>query len=241
MAIVFTNLGVSSVTATNPDIRDGSNAAAYANTAWTPPGSGLIVAFVINYIATIGSAPSMYGNSLTWVRVATCAVDPGTSHRVTLFGANATGSASGITSACFADTQIGCDVSFFEAQGVDLTGGVASAFVQAPAASGTGTSASVTLAAAGNSNNRPIAAFGHQANEATTPDANWTGVDDMNGVGPNRGFETQQDSDGFQNASGSWTTSAAWIAMAAELKAADVGAVTYVPSPVMQTFFAGPV
>lgn len=223
MAITFTNLGASSGTATNPDIHDGSNASSYANTSWTPPTTGIICCFVANWINTAANIPTMSGNSLTWTRIHTITVDPGTSHRITLFATVATGATTGATTVDFGgETQLGCEASFFQVEGVDVSGGIAAAFVQTPTNSGTGTTGTVTLAAAGNSANRPIAAFSHQANEATTPDAAWTEVDDMNGLGPVRGFETQWDTDGFGNASATWTTSAAWVAMAAEIKATVV-------------------
>lgn len=214
--IVFTNLGASA----NPDINNGANASSYANTSWTPPTSGIIVVFVGNHIAANGNVPTISGNGLTWIQIATAVVDPGTSHRITLFAADASGATTGVTTIDFnAETQLDCNASFFQVQNMDISGGVAAAFIQTPSNNGTGTSGSVTLAAAGNSANRPIACFSHQANEATTPDGAWTEVDDQNGTGSARGFETQWDADGFQNASASWTTSAAWIGMAAEIKA----------------------
>lgn len=223
MAITFTNLGASQTTATNPDIRISTNANSYSNSSWTPPTTGIIIADVVNWIAAVGNVPTGSGNSLTWAQIATVAVDPGTSHRITRFAAIATGSTTGVTTFDFAgQTQLGCVVSFYQAEGVDTTGGIASAFIQNPTNSGTGTSGSVTLAAAGHADNRPIACFSHQTQELATPDGAWTEVDDMSNSGPAIGVETQWDTDGFQNASASWATSSAWIAMASELKATVV-------------------
>ena len=227
-AISFSNLGSSA----DPDINSGADASSYSTIAcspgpcWTPPTSGLIIVFVYSRIANPGNVPTVSGNSLTWTQIDTVVADPGSSHRITLFGANASGSTQGQTTIDFAgQTQLDAMASFFQATGVDLSGGVAAAFVQTPDNNGTGTSGTVTLAAAGNSGNRPIAAFTHQENEVTTPDGAWTEVDDFNGGGPLRGFNTQWDTDGFQNASADWSpTSVPWVGMAAELKMESTGA-----------------
>jgi hypothetical protein len=106
-----------------------------------------------------------------------------------------------------------------------LSGGVANAFVQTPNNSGSSaTSGSVTLAAAGNAANRPIAAFLHDADEVTVERTNWTECDDMHGSGPDRAFHTQYRSDAFETtASASWSTSGDWAGLAAELKASVAG------------------
>jgi len=223
MAITFTNQGASA----NPDFLDRANAASYVTPAggWTPPTTGIIGLWVFNWIAAIGNVPTVSGNGVTWVQVATVAVDPGTSERITLFGAFAAGATAGQTTINFAaQTQLGCDCHFFQITGADESGTIANAFVQTPNANGTGTASSVTLAAAGHADNRPISAHSHLANEVTTPRTNWTEFDDFNSAGPNAGGEDQVRSDAFETtASASWATSVAWLAMAAEVKAAVAG------------------
>ncbi len=217
MPIGFANLGASA----NPDINNGGNQAVYSGTSWTPPKDGLILCFVGNWVATSSAIPTMSGNRIDWVRIATAVADPGTAHRITLFGGIPTGSVTGFTGFSLgAEAQIGGNASFFHVTGsVDLTGGVTGSIVQTQTNNGTATSGSVTLSAAGNAANRPVACFSHQAQEATTPDPAWEEVDDNSGAGPARGFETQWDVDGFQNASAAWASSSAWIGMAAEIKA----------------------
>ena len=216
MAIGFANLGVSA----NPDINSSTDASSYVNTSWTPPTAGLIICFVVSRTGACGNVPTVSGNSLTWVQIATICVGATAARRITLFGADAAGATTGATTIDFAaETQQSCTASFFQATAIDLSGGVAAAFVQTATNSGTATSGSVTLAAAGHADNRPIAMFTHRANQATVPDAAWTEVDDLAGSAPIRGSETQWDADGFQNASASWVTSSDWVGMAAELKA----------------------
>jgi hypothetical protein len=223
VAITFTNLGASA----NPDINELNDLSSYPNSSWTPPTSGLIVLFVASRAVTgTTNVPTVSGNSLTWTQIAT--VQRGSAHTMTLFGANASGSATGATTIDFAgQNQSFCRASFFLAEGVDLTGGVAAAFVQSPTNQGDGvTSGSVTLSAAAAGDNRPIAAFYHAANEVTTPRTDWDEMDDLAGSFTNTAIETQSRDDAFETtASASWATSTSvnWLGIAAELKATVAG------------------
>lgn len=222
MAITFTNLGASA----NPDINSQTDATSYANSSWTPPSSGLICVFVLSRQTGGPPQPTISGNSLTWTAIAT--VTRSTVWRLTLFGADASGSSTGATTVDFAgNTQIGCTASFFLAEGVDLSGGVAAAFVQAPTADGNNVQTlSVTLAAAGAADNRAVAGFFHAAQEATTPRTNWDEQDDLSDANPPRALETQTRADAFETtASATWASAVVAAAIAAELKASGGGAV----------------
>mgnify|MGYP001582549698 CR=1 FL=1 len=226
MAIAFANLGASA----NPDINNSTDASSYVNTSWTPPTSGLILVGVGTRVVAGPNIPTISGNGITWVQIATILFTASTTNdeRITLFGADASGSSAGATSVAFAgQTQLSCTVSFLQATGVDLSGGVAAAFVQKPTGSDiAATSGSIALAAAADAANRPIALWFHFANEVTTPRTNWTEADDLRGSGPLRGVETQYRSDAFETtASASWVTSSRWGVIAAELKAEVAAAV----------------
>ena len=224
MALAFANLGASA----NPDINSSTDATSYANTAWTPPNSLIVLVVYSREVSALNTVDSVTGNGITWTQIATVTWGSGNIHRLTLFGANGSGATNEATTIQYgADTQIGCIASFFEVTGADLSGGVAAAFVQAPTNSGAAAlSGSVTLAAAGNSNNRPIAAFMHAANEVTTFATNWTELDDLAGAAPVRGVDTQYRSDAYDTAAAaSWATSAVWGGIAAEIKAAGGGTV----------------
>jgi hypothetical protein len=84
-------------------------------------------------------------------------------------------------------------------------------------ASATDTSASITLAAAGNSNNRPISGWAVAGSVSFTPRTNWSEMDELGGTGH---LETQYRSDAFENtASATWGGSSQdWAGIAAELK-----------------------
>lgn len=213
----FTNQGSSA----NPDINSSTDATSYANSSWTPPTSGMVVVFVFNQTSSDmfdPLVPSVTGNSLTWTLIDSIIV---AQSRVSLIAANASGSAAGATTFDFGcQTQAGFGASFFSVSNVYLTDGVVGAFQQVQNGSGTGaTSGSITLNSATDSGNRPISAFAHNTNEATTPRTNWTELDDLAGSAPARGFETQYRSDAFETtASASWTTGSDWLGLAAEIR-----------------------
>ncbi len=220
--IVFTNDGLSAT----PDFANNTDLQSYNTGVWTPPSSGLIFAFVENDHATAPDVATVTGNGLTWVQIATIIVATSNATRLTLFAADATGSATGQTNIAIAGTlNTGCSVSFFHATGVDLSGGVAAAFVQAPTNS-PGTLAlggSITLAPPANPLNRPIAGFVHERAEGATERPGWTEMDDVNHNAPVTGLETQVLNGSFETtASATWVQNARWAAIAAELKAVPV-------------------
>ncbi len=224
MAIAFINLGSNS----NPDINDNGSASSYAGTSWTPPTAGMIVACVQSRRnVEPPDTPTISGNSVTWVQIGTTLNTQSSpkGNGMSMFGADAALAVAGVTTVDFGgNTQIHCTVSFFHVTGVDLSGGVAAAFVQNPRAIANSTSVSVTLAAASAADNRPIGFFWHKSNETTTPRTNWNELDDMSGTGQNRGIETQERTDAFETtASASWSTSTNAGVIAAEIKAASSG------------------
>jgi hypothetical protein len=215
--ITFDNLGSS----TNPDVAAASGTS-LSNSSWTPPTSGLIILYVFSRAATAPNTPTVTGNGITWTQIATVP-DATPVRRLTLFGANASGTISGVTTADFAgQSQTSIHMVFMHAADVDLSGGVAAAFVQAPTGTATGTSASITLAAAGNSGNRPIA--GYATNVTITPRTNWTEMDEMPSTGAQI-LETQQRPDAFEStSSATWDgASRTWVGIAAELKVSPGG------------------
>lgn len=220
MAIAFANLGASA----NPDINNNADQTSYANSSWTPPTDGIIVCDVFGARTGGPDTPTMSGNGLTWVQIGS-PVTFGTSRRITRFAAIASGATTGATTIDFGgQTQTHCSASFYHVTGVDVSGGIAAAFVQTVTNSGSATSGTVTLAAASHADNRPIACFAHVINEVTTPQTNWTELDDLAGGSPVRGMDTQYRDDAFDTAAGaSWATSAAWGGIASEIKAASSG------------------
>lgn len=219
-AIVFTNEGASSA----PDMNSTSDASSFSTESWTPPTSGLILACVFSRAVTASenTLPTISGNNITWTQIETLAGASDT--RVTLFGANASGSSAGATTIDFAGAvQRHRNVSFASVAGADLSGGVLAAIVQKPTNSGTGTTATVSLSAAGNANNRPYMCTRTNQNEVIDPRENWTELDDMSNT-TLVSTETQYRADAFETtATSTWATSTGWLAIAVEIKAAAAG------------------
>lgn len=213
MALVVSNVGTSA----NPDINSSTDATSYDGTSWTPA-ADMQMCFVYSRVSPgTPNEPIISGNSLTWVSIATVTAS---THRLTLLAAETAGSSSGITTISFdGQTQVGCCASFMKAADADLTAGVAGAFVQTVTNNGTGTTASCNLAAAGSATNVMIGASGHQANEAVTPPATWTEMDELLGATPSRSVQSQQRNPAeTTNHSSTFATSSAWLAIAAEVK-----------------------
>jgi hypothetical protein len=217
MAIAFVNLGSSAT----PDTTSATDATSYATASWTPPTTGIILlAFIAARSGGSADSASVSGNSLTWTQIGSN-VNATSGHKLCLFAALAAGATTGATTVNWgANTQTGTTMVFCQVTGVDTTGGLAAVFVQSPSNTGSGTTGTVNLSAAANSNNRPFAAFYHGTNESKTFRTNWTELDDLGGTGPTRNLETQCREDAFETtASATWSTSGVWSGIAVELKA----------------------
>jgi hypothetical protein len=224
MALAITNLGASTppANAVAPDITTASDATSFTIASWTPPTAGLILlVFTCNRVGGSADAATVTGNGITWTQIGSN-VNASSGQKLLMFAANASGSTPGTTVIDWgANTQLHCTAVFcYVSSDIDLTGGVAGAIVQIVPATGSGTTATVNLAAAGNANNRVFAAFHHTTNEGKTARSNWTEIDDLGGTGGTRNLQTQWRSDQFEAiASATFTTSGAWAAQAVELKA----------------------
>lgn len=219
-------------------IYSSSNATSYtAAPTWTPGANTLLVAFVGNQLAATPLDPtSVTGHGLMYTKVDSLA---NSTHRLGVWVAHA--GASPTSTACVASwgavTQSGGDIIEFEVTGWESTGTALAAIVQAPTNSGTGTSGTVALAAAGFSANRPMAGFVHLAAEVHAPRTNWSTLTLNQNRGshgsPNAATSGQYRSDAFETtASASWTSSVAWLGIAIEIKEAGAtggGGSTTVP------------
>ena len=120
--------------------------------------------------------------------------------------------------------RTGVSIDLQQVTGADLSGGATGAVVSTNLKTGTGTatSGSITLNAAGRTDNRPSAFFVHAATENQTQGTNWTLSSTGNYATPARGGGGEWRSDAFDtNASESWTTSAHWVGYALEVIAAN--------------------
>lgn len=202
-------------------------ATSYATTGtYTPAANSLLVAFVVTCLGATPLDPSTFtGHGVTWTQLTLSARTLSTTHAVSVWVAlaGASPSSAAATAGYGAVSQTGGAVIEFEVTGADVSGTAAAAIVQNPTATAaTGTTGTVTLSAAGGTDNRPLSFWLHLANEATTPRANWTETAgaDGNFSLPSTGAEGQFRNDAFETtATATWTTSINWRGVAVEVKA----------------------
>lgn len=207
---------------------DNSDLSSYSTASITPGANKLILAAVMNTYTSTATLPTLTGNGLTWVQVATVLMGAGSRGRVTLFRAmGASPSAGAVTADYGGVVQTSCLIQVIEIDGIDTSGTHGSgAIVQSPTNNGSGvTSLTVTLAAFASANNGAFAAFGLRNNATVTPDTGWTEIYDANVTTPNTALETQWRADNDTTAVATPSTASDMGGIAVELKAA--GGTTY--------------
>lgn len=206
---------------------DGTDATSYTTGSFTPTANSLIIVCFSDQNGVAGTTvDSVTGGSLTWTAISSKNYRSGaTTSNIFIYAALAPSSPSSmsVTFDYNGVTQTGQSWSVFDVTGTDVPNGVLQTFVQAVATAGinqSGTSIAITLASAGNANNRAFCVASHEANEATTEQTSWTEIGDTNHGTPNNGFATQWRSDIFDTAAGaSWSTSSIKAGIAFEVKA----------------------
>jgi hypothetical protein len=206
-----------------------TNGTAYVSDPFTPTANALIV--VCSAAAKPNSSdPNVTtvtdSAGLTWTQIYEFYyVTTGTNRaRLSIYAAQAPSSPSLMTviSSYAGGTVAGCIQQIFEVTGSDVANGVGQTFVQKvpTTANASGTSASATLAAPGNSNNRSFFVSVHWANDGTIPAASWTELGDAGHPNPNQSAETEWRSDTFDAAaSATWPTSSKYGGIGLEIKA----------------------
>ncbi len=150
MAVSGTNL---------TSFQSSTDATSYATASITPTANYLVLASVSSSKATTPDTPTLSGNGLTWVQIATNNFDTaGTQRTVTLFRAlGASPSAGALTASFGGNTQLSCTITVDQFSGVDTSGTNGSgAIVQSATnaeASQAAATFTVTLAAFSDTNN----------------------------------------------------------------------------------------
>ncbi len=119
--------------------------------------------------------------------------------------------------------SIGMDAVLLEFSGMDATGANGSGAIGqiATNSASSATSLTVTLPGFPNPNNRPVAFFSHRIQEATTPEAGYTELDDGSHSGPVTGAQCEWHAGAAENTpSASWLTAEIAGGFALEVKAA---------------------
>ena len=198
--------------------KDTTPATSFATASISPGGSRLILAWVANVSQPEqGSTPTLTGNGITWVQVATVSLLSGTTtYRTTLFrGMVASPTTGAVTIDFGVDTQAVCAWAIGEWTGVDTSGTNGSgAIVQ---------SGTVSNAAANTGMTVSLAAFGHPlngvaygANLDLTIEAGYTL---LYNEGPPYGVGTEYQHAADTTPSATWASQALTCAVAAEIRA----------------------
>lgn len=211
---------------------DNVDNSSFATASITPTANRLILAAIYNSKSTAPAAPTLSGNGLTWVSIATIIFNEGQAveRRISLFRAMGASPSAGAMTIDFAGVnQTSCGWSIFELDGIDTSGTNGSgAIVQSVTNELTvsGTSLTVTLAAFGSTDNGAVAVFGVRDAVVITPDTGWTEIHDINWTLPGSALETQWRADNDTTAVASWTGNEIAGGIAAEIKVAAVGGAT---------------
>lgn len=229
---------------------DTSNASTYATNSFTPSANSLLIAcFAASQSSVNPTIPSVSDTSgLTWVQVSDNAyLASGISRaRITIFAAHVGGSPVAITvTGDYGTPQIGCRLSVFEVTGSDVANsGVAASVVQnvLSTAGATGTSLSLTLAAAGDANNRSFLFLDHAASETIGHEAGWTQIGAASHLVPAFSASSQCNLTSFDTSvTASWASSVAYGAIALEIKALVAGSFNLIVDTVNFPVNANPV
>lgn len=215
MAFSFTSIGL---------LSSGTNASLYTSSApLTPNASRLVIAVIEAAKATATTDPAVAGYGLTWSKINAYTWNTGATQGwfgiwAAFSGASPSGTA--VTANFGAQAMLGCEILVTEVGGADVSGTVAAAFVQTVLGTvdAVATSGSITLAALGSPDNAAFGTFGHVAAEVTTAGSGFTTIHDVTHAGPNQGTMDEWKLN-TTTVNASWTTSAKWGGIAAEIKA----------------------
>lgn len=162
----------------------------FSTQSWTPTANVLLLVSVISQKGSGTSpAPTLSGNGVTWVQVATRqATQSGYDSRITLFRSMGASPSTGSITITFGESQNDCAWSVNEVSNVNTSGTNGSGAVggtdgtntQTNQTSGTNTSLTVTLAAFDSANNGTFGAFYQWTPNAVTPGSGFSELGEVN-------------------------------------------------------------
>jgi hypothetical protein len=196
---------------------------------WAADPGDLCIAWIASELAAAPDDPTgVTGHGFSYTKIALPSATVGATHILSLWACSMpAGGGTGGVQATYATSRPGCAIIEVQCTGVDVTGGLASAFVQKKSTNGTGTGGTATnlLDAVSNAANMANAFWVHLAAEVTTPaGGNWSEIADGNHASPATGAECQVTPSTFDRTpAASWATNVAWRVAAIELKATLAG------------------
>lgn len=201
-------------------------ATSYATASVTPTANRLVLVAVhsANQNETPGT-PTLSGNGLTYVQVATVLFDTiaAPDGRLTLFRAMGAAPSAGAITISFTANQDGANWSVVECSGTDTGGTNGSAAVVQSATNRTNSASSltVTLAAFGSTDNATYGAFAIGATQALVQGTGFTEIHEVQSSDtPARSTMTEWRNDNDTSVDGSWASLNTAAGIAIEIKAA---------------------
>jgi|KBSSwiS6_1023812.scaffolds.fasta_scaffold03522_3 hypothetical protein len=236
-------ISITSVTGTGT----GVDATSFSVSLTTDPATLYVACLEASRDTSNPPTPTVTHGGITATQVATLLwITTGASRRQLWIYAwdSGPGSGPGTWLADFGVTMSGCSMGILKVTGSDIANGLVQTFVQTAATGAdlSGTSgATGTLSAAGDSNNRVMALFCHQANEESTVEGGWTALTNQTHNNPSSGMKPGWHASTFDTTpTMSWTTSSPYGGLAAEIKVAGAGGGGGVSDPFgMSGFFGG--
>ena len=191
--LFVTRLAITQTTLTTAANDDSTDATSYSTGSFTPSANKLVIMAVQSSKLTLPDIPTVTGNNLTWVSIATISVTD--TIRLTLFRAMGSAPSAGAATIDFAgNTQTSCAWSITEFTNTDQTGTNGSgAIVQSATNTATGAPISspfiVTLSAFANPLNATyVAAAGDIDTSGLNADTGWTQIQNFGpAASPTRG------------------------------------------------------
>jgi len=224
-----------------------TDATSYNTASHTPTGNRLVLAAVLNSKAVDVTLPTMAGNGITWVQLATVTFGTIASpdHRLTLFHGMVASPSAGVTTIDFAAAeQTACVWIISEFSGIDTSGTNGSgAVVQSATNNGDGVTnadgLTVTLAAFGSAANATFGAFALRSTGSIAEGTGFTEIAEATPTSPTQDLQTEWrvDNDTSVNAFPSATRDMGGIAI--EIKAAAAGVTTEYVAPTTQQLSGG--
>lgn len=196
---------------------DNTDATSYVTASITPTANRLVLAVISSSAAALPNAPTLSGNSITWVQITTVTQSV---VRTTIFRGMVASPTSGTVTIDFAgQTQSHCTWSISEFAGANVSGTNGSGAIVQSATNLTAaaTSLTVTLAAFANTNNATLGGFFWDSGGAGTAGTGFTFLGQASGE-RSGGAEWRNDNDTTVDAS--WAGSLAAIGVAVEIAAA---------------------
>ena len=212
---------------------DDTDGVAFTTASITPTANNLVLAAVasVGPTNTTPAAPTLAGNTLTWVEVNSIVYQTagGNRRRITVFRAMGALPTTGTVVISFgAVTQRTCAWSIVEFSGTDTSGTngsgaiVQSALSTADASATTGTA---TLAAFADAANGTFGAFSHRVAEVTTPGSGFTELAEAIGGTEALSIQTEWRVDNDTVVDATWASNAHYGVVAIEIKVAAAGGI----------------